>query len=208
MVETIDKSDYILEIKGLKYNKSKLLQVVDDFGVTSFISKNQTTLHFVSKNDYDIYNYDGQTGHNLFKQLEYVDYETQSQAYELIQSIIEQFNPILQPAMRGQFIKFPKGFELPKHTDDHGKPDSQMREAMIHISLTDETSPIEFYDSDQFLFEHEYTGPTIVNTQKMHTIKVPTQDRISFQLTFDTEFLNRQLWENLLLLHSKGKILN
>jgi len=234
MNKQINKLDYILEIKGLKYDKLKLLQIADDFGITSFVSNEQTTLYFASKNDYDIYSYNPETGYRqkqyktvhllrgksnvlfkkdnsgnkLFKQLKDVDYKIQSQAYEIIKSIIEQFDPILQPAMHGQFLRFPKGFKLPKHTDDGGIHGDKGREAMIHISLTDETSPIEFYDGDRLLFEHEYTGPTIVNTQKTHSIKVPTQNRISFQLTFDTGFLNRQLWKNLLLLHDEGKILN
>ena len=66
--------------------------------------------------------------------------------------------------------------------------------------LTNDPSPIFYYDEDQIIFEHTYTGVTLINAKIKHGVPLISSDRIFFQV-------NSYLpWEDLVEMHSKNKL--
>ena len=58
------------------------------------------------------------------------------------------------------------------------------RTAVLMLPLTDNPSPIVFYENDQEIFKHVYTGPTIINAKIKHGVPQVTKDRIFLQINF------------------------
>lgn len=92
-----------------------------------------------------------------------------------------------------KFTKILAGGVLPTHIDPY-------RTGVIMFPLTNDPSPIFYYDEDQIIFEHTYTGVTLINAKIKHGVPLISSDRIFFQV-------NSYLpWEDLVEMHSKNKL--
>ncbi|MGY8867761.1 MAG: hypothetical protein ACKVJK_19320, partial [Methylophagaceae bacterium] len=58
------------------------------------------------------------------------------------------------------------------------------RTAVLMLPLTDNPSPIVFYEDYQEVFKHVYTGPTIINAKIKHGVPKVARDRIFLQINF------------------------
>lgn len=92
-----------------------------------------------------------------------------------------------------KFTKVLAGGVLPAHIDPY-------RTGVIMFPLTNEPSPIVYYDGEEELFKHTYTGVTLINAKIRHGVPVNSSDRIFFQV-------NSYLpWEELLDMHKQNKL--
>ena len=73
---------------------------------------------------------------------------------------------------------------MPPHTDP-------LRTGVLMIPLTEEPSPIVFYENNRKIFSHKYVCPTLINAKIKHGVPEVKKDRIFLQINFV------QSWDNL-----------
>ena len=64
---------------------------------------------------------------------------------------------------------------MPAHIDP-------FRTAVLMLPLTDEPSPIVYYEDNIEVYRHTYTKPTIINAKIKHGVPIVTRDRIFLQI--------------------------
>lgn len=74
-----------------------------------------------------------------------------------------------------KFTKVLAGGEMPAHIDP-------FRTAVLMLPLTDEPSPIVYYEDNIEVYRHTYTKPTIINAKIKHGVPIVTRDRIFLQI--------------------------
>lgn len=92
-----------------------------------------------------------------------------------VQEVVKKLPPDLA-VTRCSVMKSAPWFHLTPHTDP--------RNGSFILPLTPNPSPIHFLDKDNnFLYEHTYTCPTVINAHVRHTTNnLSPHDRITFQL--------------------------
>ena len=138
----------------------------------------------------DLFNY--QDGHKEYK--ENVHFKTQHNLdtaseckfFDLVTKDCKSAN-ILLDLVKGDNYKFTKvlaGGVMPPHTDP-------LRTGVLMIPLTEEPSPIVFYENNRKIFSHKYVCPTLINAKIKHGVPEVKKDRIFLQINFV------QSWDNL-----------
>jgi len=90
-----------------------------------------------------------------------------------------------------KFTKVLAGGKMPAHIDP-------FRTGVLMLPLTDEPSPIIFYENGEETFRYTYTGPTIINAKIKHGVPEVTRDRIFLQINL------KEPWNDILsTYHSK-----
>lgn len=122
--------------------------------------------------------------------------------YPAVKEIIDQLPTELLDSsnydMGHSFYNFPRGYKLDIHMDGTTSPPDKKRQSFIHVPISDNASPINFYARDHELsYSHTYTCPTLVNTQTWHNIGIPTEDRISLQINLPMRYTYQQVCEML-----------
>ena len=88
-----------------------------------------------------------------------------------------------------KFTKVLAGGYMPTHIDPG-------RTAVVMFSLTDNPSPIVYFDGQKELFTHHYECATIINAKIHHGVADNASDRIAFQvnlyLTWDEVYKMKQ----------------
>jgi hypothetical protein len=92
-----------------------------------------------------------------------------------------------------KFTKVLAGGYMPTHIDPG-------RTAVCMFSLTDEPSPVVFFEGEKEIFTHEYTCATIINAKIHHGVPVNTSDRIAFQVNLYLP------WEEVIEKHNNGTL--
>ena len=98
--------------------------------------------------------------------------------------------------MGHSLYNFPKGYILDIHKDGTTSPPDKKRQSFIHVPISDQASPINFYTEDQELIHsHTYSCATLVNTQTWHNVGIPHVDRISLQINLPMRYTFGQVSE-------------
>ena len=138
---------FIIELDNFYYPRQELFEYQDNN------ADYKANIHFKSAHNYDT--------------------ATQSLFFDLTGKNCEVANRFVESIGLETDYKFTKvlaGGEMPAHFDPY-------RTAVLMLPLTDEPSPIVYYENDVKVFEHTYTKPTIINA-KINPLYIPT--KISF----------------------------
>lgn len=77
-----------------------------------------------------------------------------------------------------KFTKVLAGGHMPPHIDPQ-------RTGVLMIPITDEPSPIVFYDNfNKEIFSHKYVCPTLINAKKKHGVPKVKFDRVFLQINY------------------------
>ena len=184
MVYTIDMDHLYKQLPYLKYNQSALQQLVQDIKWVEFYLP-----EWEQYEDYDREN----------KYYYYMIGDDYIQ-YDCIKEIIDQLPDELKDSsnydMGHSLYNFPKGYILDIHKDGTTSPPDKKRQSFIHVPISDQASPINFYTEDQELIHsHTYSCATLVNTQTWHNVGIPHVDRISLQINLPMRYTFGQVSE-------------
>jgi hypothetical protein len=105
------------------------------------------------------------------------DTAKESKFFDLNGSKCEEANKLVESLglEEYKFTKVLAGGAMPAHIDPQ-------RDAVLMLPLTDEPSPIVYYENSVEVFRHTYTKPTIINAKIKHGVPVVTRDRIFLQI--------------------------
>ena len=153
---------FIIELDNFYYPRQELFEYQDNN------ADYKANIHFKSAHNYDT--------------------ATQSLFFDLTGKECEVANRFIESIGLETDYKFTKvlaGGEMPAHFDPY-------RTAVLMLPLTDEPSPIVYYENDVKVFEHTYTKPTIINAKIKHGVPTVTRDRIFLQINFYEEWKSIQ----------------
>ena len=162
---------YVLSLPNFKYNRQALIDVQ--------------------------HNNEKYEGNYFFKGSRNLDTSKECYYYDLMEFKSPEIDKLLKKFNFETHCKFTKvlaGGVMPSHIDPK-------RTAVVMFPLTDDTSPIVYYDKDKNkLFEYTYTGVTVINAKIEHGVPVNETDRIFFQV-------NSYLpWEELVTMHKENRL--
>lgn len=142
------------------------------------------------------HNHENYKSNNLYKKLHNFDTADEAKMWDLMEYDIPQATQIAQRfncKTDSKFTKVLAGGYMPTHIDPN-------RTAVAMFPLTDEPSPIVFFENTKEVFTHKYTCVTILNAKIHHGVPVNTSDRIAFQVNLYLP------WEDVCKMHQEGTL--
>ena len=128
----------------------------------------------------------------LYKKLHEFDTATEAKMWDLMEyniPVAKEIEDRFNCKTDSKFTKVLAGGYMPTHIDPG-------RTAVAMFSLTDNPSPIVYFDGQKELFTHHYECATIINAKIHHGVPDNTSDRIAFQvnlyLTWDEVYKMKQ----------------
>lgn len=152
-------NDYVLELPDFKYDRVGL------FDYQARIEDWSNNYHF-NKGGYDT------------SKVHFYDYYPQDYCNGYLSEIFNQIDLgyELFPESDTKFSKLLAGGKMPFHIDPQ-------RSAVLMLPLTDDPAKLEWRDAQRnFLYEHEYKCPTLINAQILHGVPHSLNDRIFLQI--------------------------
>jgi len=141
-------------------------------------------------------NHPNYKANGLYKKLHGFDTATEAKMWDLMEydiPVAREIQDRFNCQTDSKFTKVLAGGYMPTHIDPG-------RTAVVMFSLTDNPSPIIYFDGQKKLFTHQYKCATIINAKIHHGVPVNTSDRIAFQVNL---YLT---WDEACKMHQKGTL--